>query len=336
MNPNDNQQGGEWPAAQPQPQPQPEPTQQPQPAPQPDAQFAPQPSPVATDVNGGTQDAFQQPQQDVAVNPFQPVAPIAPVEQAAPQVPLAPQPPQPKKNKLLILIAAIAGGLLLIGGAIFAAFMIFIVTPGDYEKANDVMKTVNTSYNGLKLTGDVTVKTEEDRKKRIEEVRTKYETFTKDVNTLAAQKAVKRDGEAAELYSAVAAKREKFDAMYVASLEVIEYIAPAMMKASDTKTVDSIATELKEHQSKIKDADNKAYVEKLIPFFERYAALAKKVDAMKTSGKYDAAVIREASTLNTELSSATKLWQEAQTKKTDDSNMQKELKALADYLAKKV
>lgn len=359
MNPN-NQNDPQWgdpqPSVPPQPLQQPSegisPVAQPQAEPQP---FAPQPpQPVATEQPATTEQPVQQPYQPFgavpqAVEPAQPFAPqpqpfantapvdtpmavpvaMAPIAQA--QAPQAPQ----KKNKLVLLISIIAGAVLLLGGAIAAYFMLFVVTQSDYKQAHETIKAVHTEYDQMRMSGtDATLNTAEAREKRLAEVKAAFASYTENVDKLASEKAVKRDKQAAELYAAIAEKRPKFESSFQSSVEIIEYIAPALTNV--TKTPATAVTELKAALPNIKDADNKAYAEKLLPLFENYETLAKKIEAMRDDPKkYDAAVIREVTTFSNDMSAATKEWQAAITKKTEDAEVNEEFKALSDYLAKK-
>lgn len=330
MNPNNEQQDGQWEA------PQPTPIQQSNPTPEQQVQ----PAPVVEDFTPTPQSQVQQAQPEMPVEtPRQEEgmaqAPSGTVPVQSMTQPVVQNPtPQPAKKKLFIIIAAVAGGLLLVGGAVLTYFMLMVVTPSDYTRANESIRTVNSTYSTIRINAsDAKIKTEDERQKRIEEIKAKYADFNSTLDALATEKAIKRDEKAAELYRAVDEKRTKLNTIYTAYIETVQYIAPNL--ASSENLESSIAA-LKESVAQIKDTDNKAYIEKIIPLLERYQTMLAKSDAAKKSGKYDNTLFKEATELSAEMTTASKAWQKAQEQKTQDANMTDQLKALTEYLAQKV
>lgn len=316
------------PQAQPQPTPNPEP-QRPQP-------FEPAPEAQPQSVQS------EQPQFAPAVEPQQTEQPA--VTEAAPvvgqpfaaspqQVPAQAQQPaapkQPKKTKLVLIISSAVLALILVVAGVLLYLNITTVKPADYAKAYDAVVAVKEpttktpgSYAGLDPESD------EARTKQLEALRKNIDEYNGLVDVVAAEKAIKYDKKAAELYAPIRDSRAAYNEAFEAAYETFEYIIPAL--TSNTSTGGGIAQAaamLKEAQPKLKDDINKKAVDRIIPVLEDYTKVQERLKLDHSPG-----LTSEMRRVSGEMTAVMKEWQEAQTKRTNDINMTEKFDALADYL----
>ena len=164
------------------------------------------------------QDQPQQPEESPQVPaPEQPVveAPVAPAQAsntfgATVNSPVSNSAaPSPKSNKkLIILISAIVGGLIVLGGAALAVYLIFFsVTKADYQKTYDQVSLVRDKY---KDAGSVSASSSEEK---IKETKADFEEFKTENAKLGDLKAIKMDKELKEKYEAYSKKATAYIAL---------------------------------------------------------------------------------------------------------------------------
>jgi len=117
--------------------------------------------------------------------------------------------PSPKSNKkLIVLISAIVGGLLVLGGIAFAIyFMFFAVTKADYQKAYDQVSLVRDKY---KDAGSVSASSSE---ATIKETEADFEAFKTENAKLGGLKALKADKDLKAKYDAYNTKAVAYIAL---------------------------------------------------------------------------------------------------------------------------
>lgn len=151
-------------------------------------------------------------EQPAAPNPFaaasEPAAPVVAgaVIGSAPVDPLAaPAPAQKSKKGLVILISAIVGGLLVVGGiAAVVYFMFFSITKADYQAAYDQLTIVRDKYSaGSNVSSGST-------EESLKTTETAYAEFKTENAKLGDLKALKADKELNTAYKAYDTKAKAF------------------------------------------------------------------------------------------------------------------------------
>ena len=310
-----------------------DPSQQPQQVPNPDQPQPPvSPSPEHYYAQAST------PQEPV--NPAQPYAPQQPAQTQVYGAP-APYPqaqPAGKNSKIIILIACIVGGLMLLAGALIAALLIFSgPTRADYSRAAEKVTEANSAYNAMLIKAyDLTSSssTETSRKNAQETVETKMATFNTALDQAGKMKAVKRDKDIAAKYSALEAKRARFNDSVDKLIDISEKFVPVYVDLSDLST-NSTATDLSTAQTKLegigtlKDDATNTFVTASINFLKAVGQYQAYHDAYLNGGDYSANEYTKYSAATDTYYDALKDWQSSLEKMTDDSDLHTELNALA-------
>jgi len=208
----------------------------------------------------------------------------------------------PSKKKLIVLISAIVGGLLVLGAIALVVYLTFFsVTKADYAKAYDQVKAVQqTSGSGLALTsGDP------------DKLSTAFAEYKTENAKLADLKALKADKDLNEKYKA-------YDEKSKAYISYVEKFIPSFEKfTAATKTLSSTSllkpasiqatiTAL-EGASDITEPNLKAYVDSLLAAYKEILPQSKIYESATTpSEKLKASSAISASTKKL-LAAATKL-----------------------------
>lgn len=215
-----------------------------------------------------------QPQQspEAPANPVQPGAPIAPVSPVGASAPVSPTPGGGKdKKKLIILISAIGGGIVLLGLVLLAVWLAFFnVTAADYEEARGQLAVLQSDMSGISASSIGSGATEP------EEVTAAFAAFKEKHEALASLKAFRGDSELRELYSAYDAKGDAYVKFMDAKLpSVIRFIEVSdeisSIGSADADAFRDIAASFKSAASEISDADIKKLAEDMGTTFESLA-----------------------------------------------------------------
>lgn len=219
-----------------------------------------------------------------AAAPFggQPAAPIGSTPGAAPL-----PGPAPKSNKkLIILIAAIVGGLLVIAGIAIAVYLMFFsVTKADYKQAYDQLKTVQTSVASGSITSDT------------DNLSTAFDTFKAQNAKLGELKALKADKDLNVLYKAYDSKAKAYVTYmeaFIPSFEKLQTVTKAMTSGSGGITKSSSVQATIDAIEAAGDVPNpavKAYLDGLLGVYKEILPQAKIYEtATSTSAQKLAAI----------------------------------------------
>ena len=170
------------------------------------------PAPVA-DAPAANPFGAPVPAAEPVANPFgaapvssHPAAPAQPVALGSAPVGSPAPAPAPSKKKLVILISAIVGGLLVLGGAALAVYLLFFtVTKADYQKAFDQVSIVRDLASTTNLS--TSTSDEDDDAETAVEVYDKFKTENAKLGDL---KAYKVDKELKEKYDAYNVKAKAY------------------------------------------------------------------------------------------------------------------------------
>ncbi len=293
--------------------------------------------------------------------PEAPAAPVAPMDPAAPAAPVAPEAPNPSvsapvappasapvpaprgsNKKIFVILGVVVGALILGGVGLFVALSFLTVGKADfkaaYDNANDMRGAYTKMYGAAYIS---TSTTDTERTNAIDSLKNNMTTFDDAFKKLEEQKAIKRDTQAAALFNALKEKKVKFDAAMAATSEAYEFIALPISELRDvssrnTSGIDKALTSFQDSKSKVKDANNKEFVEKMIPLLERYKTVAERYQAgINDYKKYDSGIASQYLDLASDVSNAIRDWSSNFQKKTDDAEINKEFNKLGEYLAEK-
>ena len=140
---------------------------------------------------------------DAAANPFA-AAPVMPIGSAPNSDPL-PTPGGKSKKKLIILISAIVGALIVLGGAALAIYFIFFnVSHADYQKAYDQVSSLRDKYSA----GDSI--SSGSSKDTVAAAKTAYADFKTENAKLGDLKAFKADKDLSAKYNAYTTKAKAY------------------------------------------------------------------------------------------------------------------------------
>lgn len=294
--------------------------------------FAAASDPVTTETTSAPQEATVIPQTPVvsaesAASPFATQNTVAPVatDPTAPVISgtgLNAGPPKKSNKKIAILIGAIVAGLLVLGGAALAVYMMFFaVTKADYQKAYDQVSVVRDAYsdgNGSSGSNAAAL----DGKK------VAFEKFKTESAKLADFKAFKADKELRDKYAAYETKSKAFIAFgdsYIPSLEAL------IGAADDVEAIGSASTVLTSSANVQKALDIynginvtnetlKMYVDSTIEMYTTVLPQAKIYESSTATNSEKSSALRKISSALSKLSSAS-------------SDMSKDIRAQTDAVA---
>jgi len=192
---------------------------------------------------------------------------------------------QNSKKKLIILISAIVGGLLIAGGIAIALYLMFFsVSKADYKQAYDQLKTVQTSVSATSITGDS------------DELTTTYNTFKTENAKLGDLKALKADKELNEKYKAYDTKAKAYITFmdgFIPSFQKLKTATDTMSGGSNSPlksaSVQATITAL-EDATTATDPSVKAYAEAVLAAYKEILPQAKIYETSTVSSARLAAV----------------------------------------------
>ena len=304
-------------------------------------------------------DNANQPNEQPAAPPQEPVAPPQPIQSAQPPTQPTPfaQPPQPpmspgypvpmtsgggNRNKLLLIIGAIVGGLVLLGVLVAAMVMMTGVSKQDYqnayEKAGDLSKAYSkeTSVYVSEYSSESEITNETDT------LKSAHKDFVSSYNQLKGMKAVTNDKEAKKAFDALEAKYKDYEANYQAKIEAYEQIMPLLTKMGNTSpsSPDEAMSLLKSLQSDLDKTNlsvdvNKTYVNSLKTHLATLIDLGDKVIAMRAARQYDSSLVNQYYDATDTLSDDSKDWESNLKKLEDKANISDEAYKLSRVLLDK-
>lgn len=264
-----------------------------------------------------------------------------------PAVAPAPAPVTPSngssKKKLITLIAVISGVVVLAVVGLIVALMMLTVSKEDFKNAYTNANDLRSAYTDMSSAALLSSSsTEAERDNALDSLKESKKTFDEEFKKLEGQKAIQRDGEASELFKALKDKKVKFDGAIAATIESYEFIVLPISEMNDvsasrdTSGIDKTLAAFKESQDKIKDANNKEFVEKMIPLLEKYKTAAENYKAaMEDRSKYSSSVVTEYSSAAREVSTAIRDWSSNFRKSVAGAEIKTEFNKLGEYLAEK-
>lgn len=264
--------------------------------------MTPEPTaPVSTDVPSPF-GAAPAPVAEPAVPPV-PAQPTA-VFGSSPNNDPIPTPGGNSKKKLVILLSAIVGGLVVLGGIAVAVYVIFfMVTKEDYKKAYDQMGVVQQkTEDGSNVTGSSS-------ESSFETVKTAYEEYKVENAKLADLKAIRADSEIHEKYVAYEAKSKEFIGFMDAFIPSYESLLTATdsLKAlsSDfsSASVQTALTAFEKASGDITDPTLKTYVDSVIVSYKELLVQMKAYEEA-TSSSAKLAALNKISPLTSDLGDA--------------------------------
>lgn len=193
-----------------------------------------------------------------------------------------------KKKKLIILIAAIVGALVVLGIIAFVVMALFVPSKADYRDAASQFNTVSSAYSDLssdatKLQYDVSGSTTDTEYTNDSDSVNKSLDAFKAANTkLAGMKAVK-SGDGQKLYSAYESKVNGFVTYandIFASVKSFRPVAKACDDVSTTTLLGECVTALNA-VGDIPNADLKQFVTTIQTQYKAYLDVKTKIDAIK-------------------------------------------------------
>ncbi len=272
--------------------------------------------------------------------PEQPApAPVPPVSTPAP----APAPAGPGiSKKTIILISSIAGGVLILVIALVIVLSLFTVSKDDFNHAYEAANDTRSAYSKMVGSSYVSVySTDTERKNKIDTLKEASKEFNDGVDKLSKEKAVQRDGEAAKLFKDFEEKKGKFDTAMDAVVEAYEYIVPALGEASsssgrDSTDVAKIKQAFSDIKDKVKDSNNKEFVNKMIPLLGTYETALKQYEGyLSGNSPYNSSYYTQVSNASRDISNAQRDWSSNLSKLGEDAEINKEFNKLGEYLASK-
>lgn len=304
----------------------------------------PQPMPASTPP----QPAYAQPQAPV----YPAGAPIAPAQGMAPAgFAPAPQSPAPGglgglNKKMVVWIAAGVGALVVIVIAIVLVVSLTSVSKADYAKSYSVASEARSSYSKLGISLIVgTTGTNTERENDLDTLKKNRADFDGDFEEVGKTKAVQADGEAKKLYAAVQTKKQDFDGVIDGTIEVYEYVYPAVSSASSgvyasknyEDAADKLLKEFKAiNESKLTTSYNKELVQKAVPALEKLKKTAAAYDKSSSSyTKYNPDAYTNYAKARTAFTDILTDWQSDFKKAAEDAEIASEFNDLGKYLADK-
>lgn len=264
------------------------------------------------------------------------------------QSPLPPIAPAPRSNgaKKWIIIGAIVAAVLLIAGIVITVLIIsFSVSRQDFRASLDEAQKVRSAYSSLRSSSSVSAySTETQRQNTINTLKKDRSELNAAINGLADDKAIKLDNGARERYDALIQKKKAFDNAFDAVIEAYEEVYPALITYTEgnqsgspearLNTVSAARGQLEKLE--IKDTNNKQLVDKLVANFKTQEQLLPRVIAGRQDYRvYDSAAVTAYYAAGNEASDIVRDWSSNFTKQADDSEINKEINALGQYLSEK-
>jgi cytoskeletal protein RodZ len=301
------------------------------------------PQPTQPDQFGVSQSYSPQSNQQVQ-QPQPPTSYVQPSPTVAPQ-PASTSGNSSKKKLFIILGAAIAGLIALVGIGLLIFFMIFAVTKQDFKQAYEDANDLRTAYTKLySVSYASSYATETESKNNLDTIKESQQDFDKSMVALSEDKAILRDEKAKSFYNTLATKKIDYDKALNAITETYEKILPAFSGFKDisyTNADDAMSAIAKlqsdmEAINGLKDTNNKQFVEKMIALLAKYKVLAQKVAAYQADyTKYDANTSKEYYQVSSDITDATTDWTSNLQKLSKDGEINDELNDLGEYLSEK-
>lgn len=206
-----------------------------------------------------------------APNPFggQPVdapattpGPTASTDTAVAGAPITP-PAGPSKKKLIVLISGIVGGLLVLGGAALAVFLIFFsVSHDDYVKAYNQVKAVSVAVSDTDVTGT----------REVDQLTASLEEYKTQNAKLADLKALNVDKDLSEKYKAYDVKAKAYIAFadaFIPSYGKLKTVTDSVLNTTSLKSSSIQATiTLIEDAGDVSDPTIKEYIDTLLKTYQ--------------------------------------------------------------------
>ena len=298
--------------------------------------------------------------------PATPAAPVEPITPATPPTPVTPDaatpfaagtpvtgpeaPKTPKVSKKTILIAAIAGGVILLAIIAVIIFMaLTTVSKADYREAVRQYNTVKSASSSLSadvsLLGSASGSTPDATfNERVSEVKNSIEKLKSENDELSKLKAVKV-GDGAKFYNTFADKLKAYLAYGSEMVTSVENLRPALVTCDKTSDATSAAASIAAIKScaselaGIKDIPNaqmKTYITALADNYSKYSSSYEKANALTDRFGSQSEEYR---TLRTEMSEALKAVSTAGTTfrndlktRDDELSVKDSANKLGDYL----
>lgn len=236
------------------------------------------------------------------------------------------------KKKLIILLSAIIGGIVLLAGiGLVIYFLFFNVTKADYQKAYDQMKVVRDGVDAKP-----SVSSSEDSMTLVKE---KFETYKTENAKLGDLKAFRGDSELREKYSVYDKKAKAYIAFmegYIPSLEKFMVAIKAagsagtFTSAGVQKTIDAY-----EQAKDVTDPTLKEYITATLAYYKGILPQVRAYESASTSTAKLAA-IREISAASSQLSTASKKFSTDLKARTDDISPTESFDELGKLVTKKL
>ena len=294
----------------------------------------------------------------VASDPFAtPVDPMTPTTPANPM--FAPEPanvpgaPKPSNKKKTVLIAAIAGGVVLLAVIGFIVFsLLSTVSKKDYQEATVQYNAVSTASSSL--TSDVStlsgsIDDEEDASfdKAVSDAEAGVAKIKTENDELSKMKAI-RFGDGAKLYKPFNEKVKTYLAYATELIDSVKNLRPAMKSCQElSKATDNAgrvaglkkcATELK-GVTDIPNAEMKEFISVIATSYDEYASILEQTSALTNpfGSQYEQykALRDKMTAVQTKILDASKKMTTALEKRDEEMSVKDSAKALGDFLTEK-
>ena len=267
----------------------------------------------------------------VSTDPLTPAGVVAPVVVPGSTPESTPEPtPGKSKKKLIVLISAIVGGLILLAGAALAVYFLFFhISKEDYQQAFNQVTVVQDKYtSGGSISGDSAADS-------LAEAKTAYESFKTESAKLSELKALRNDKDLKAVYDAYEKKEKNYVSFADGFLPSLESFTAASQKISDLGTGSSLFSSANIQKTidiykeqDIKDATLKAYVDSAISVYTEILPQAKIYETTTSTSAQRLAAINAISASFKKLSTAATTMSEAIIAKTKEVAVKDELDAL--------